>query len=145
MININRDSDQKLKGKKVPKGVALLIVLATMLSLSIIIGVILILARGRYHVAASHIKRTKAFYLAEGGIQHALWAIRTGNLNPIPTPGTSTPIYLDVDNDLGTERPEAGIGEETWVRITDHPGGTLPDGVLYDIEAKVDTDDIPAK
>ena len=126
MINMNRDSDQKLEGK-VPKGLALIVVIAITLSLTIIAGAILIVARGHYYATGSQIKHTKAFYLAEAGVQWALWALRTGNL-PSPPPDTYT-------HSVAT--PEGNV--DVTIDIAAHTGGL---GVDWDIIATVHTEDI---
>lgn len=135
------------------KGVALVIVIGLVIVLAILTLLILLLATGHYHGTAYQIKSAKAYYLAEGGIQDALWAIRTGNLVQLPTPGNPTTYYLNVDNDPGTERTGGNPGEETLVSVYDiadyagiHPGApTPPADVLYFIDSTVDTGDIPAK
>jgi len=143
-----RRFDGKRNRKK--RGIALLIVIGLVLVLAILAWVILSLGGGHYYSTASQIKRVKAYYLAEGGVQRALWEIRIGNLAPIPIPGTPTDIYHDVDNDPGTQRTGGGPGEETLVRvhhIADYPAAlpAPPAGVIYYIESMVDPGDIPAE
>lgn len=134
-----RRFDGKRNRKK--KGLALVIVIGLVLVLAILAWVILSLGGGHYYSTASQIKRVKAYYLAEGGVQHALWAIGTNNLPSIPTPATPTTILLNVDADATT----GPGGNETTVTISVHSPGTPPAGVVYDIESRVNPAQIPAQ
>jgi len=126
---------QKLKGKKVPKGLALVIVLAIMICLSIIAGAILIVARGHYHATGSQIKHTKAFYLAEAGVQWALWRCRTAADPTAGSPFTHTDIE---------DPPDSGYHPPITISITAPQAGD-PSGTIYHIESSVDPGQVRIK
>jgi type II secretory pathway pseudopilin PulG len=92
-----------LKLKKT--GVVLLIVIVVILLLSILGGAILMLVSSRYKLTIHQIDRTKAFYLAEAGMHHALWRIRN-NEDGSHVAGLNL-CSLGVESPPGSENPSA--------------------------------------
>jgi type II secretory pathway component PulK len=68
----------KLNNKK---GVALLVALSIAIVLVILATAMLMLVRGHYGTTANQIQHTKAYYLAEAGVQYALARCRVGNFS----------------------------------------------------------------
>lgn len=68
----------KLNNKK---GVALLVALSIAIVLGILTMAMLMLVRGHYGTTANQIQQTKAYYLAEAGVQYALARCRVENFS----------------------------------------------------------------
>lgn len=70
------------------KGLAMLMVISLILMLLILGGAALMISTGHFGTSYHQIKRARAYYAAEAGMQHALWACRTGeyDLSSIPPP-----------------------------------------------------------
>jgi len=116
------------KGKS--KGIALVIVMGLVIVLATLAWVILALSASHYHTTASQIKRAKAFYLAEAGVQWALWKCRTATDPIAGSPFTHTDIE---------DPPDSGYYPPITISIADHTGGL---GVDWDITASVDPDEV---
>ena len=58
-------------------GVALVVTLVLIILLSMLGVGILLLVSGHYRTSKHQIDRTKAYYLAEAGMWHAIWGLRT--------------------------------------------------------------------
>jgi len=75
------------RNRKSKKGIALITAIFFSMIMIIMVGVILKLAQGHYHSSAYQIKHTKAFYLANAGVEWAIYRCRTapgrfsGNIN----------------------------------------------------------------
>ncbi|MBU3933478.1 MAG: hypothetical protein KKH11_02280 [Candidatus Omnitrophica bacterium] len=59
------------------KGVAMLIVISLVLMLLILGGATLIISTGHFGTSYHQIRRARAYYATEAGMQHALWRCRT--------------------------------------------------------------------
>ena len=76
------------------KGIALLIVMGLVLMFSILGGAaLMMMSTGHFSTSFRQIKRTRAYYAAEAGMQHALWALRTGQVTPLPYSGNLQSFY----------------------------------------------------
>lgn len=64
---------------------ALLFALITAFILSLVTATFVFLTTNQYRLINSEIERTKAFYLAQTGVEYAIWGIRT-NAGPLPDP-----------------------------------------------------------
>ena len=78
------------------KGVAMLVVIGLVLMLLALGGAVLIISAGHFGTSYHQIKRARAYYAAEAGMQHALWGCRTGapgytNLQSITAGNPRTP------------------------------------------------------
>ena len=113
------------------KGVALVIVIMLSMVMMIIVGVILKLGQMHYHSSAHQLKRTKAFYLAQAGVEWAIYGLRTGTLSPSP-PNNG---YVHT-----VSTPEGDVA--ITIDIETHSGSL---GVDWDIVSKVDFDQIKLK
>lgn len=111
------------------RGIALFTVIIFSIIMLMVVGAILMLARGHYHSTARQIKRTKAFYLAQAGVEYALWDIRTG-INNIPHNGTEYTYQVSTT--------EGNV--PVTIKITSHSG--VPTGVDWDIESSVQLGDV---
>ncbi len=82
------------------KGIALLIVISFVLMFLVLGGAGLMISTGHFSSSFRQIKRARAYYAAEAGMQHALWNCRTGgyNLAAIPSGGSITPAPLTVSD-----------------------------------------------
>ncbi|MBN2097702.1 MAG: hypothetical protein JW714_04400, partial [Candidatus Omnitrophica bacterium] len=58
------------------KGLAMLVVMSLVLMLLLLGGAVLLISGGHFGTSYNQIKRAKAYYAAEAGIQHALWRLR---------------------------------------------------------------------
>lgn len=63
------------------KGVAMVLVIGLVLMLLILGGAVLMVSMGHFGTSYHQIKRARAYYAAEAGMQHALWKCRTGGYN----------------------------------------------------------------
>ena len=64
------------------KGIALLIVISFVLMFLILGGAGLMVSTGHFSSSFRQIKRARAYYAAEAGMQHALWDFRTNGVTP---------------------------------------------------------------
>ena len=122
---MKKDIGRKLKLKK---GIALITAVIFSMVMLIIVGVILKLAQGHYHSSAYQVKHTKAFYLANAGVEWAIYGLRTGTITP-PFSGSHN-----------VSTPEGTVTVAIRISAFDN---TLP-GVC-DIKASVDISNIALK
>lgn len=62
------------------KGIAMLIVIGIVLALVTLAGAAMLVSLSHFSTSSYQLKRARAFYAAEAGIQRVLWMCRTGNL-----------------------------------------------------------------
>lgn len=62
------------------KGLAMSIVIAIILALLSLTGAAILISLSHLKTSSYQLKRARAFYVAEAGIQRVLWMCRTGNL-----------------------------------------------------------------
>ena len=115
------------------KGAALIIAIIFSIVMLILVSTMLTLARGHYHSTVRQIKHTRAFYLAQAGVEWALHRCRTN-------PGVFA--IADINRPGGELVPD---------RIQDPPGKsyyppifvTISNaGTGYRVDAAVDDNDI---
>lgn len=114
--------------RKSKKGIALITAVIFSMIMIIIVGVILKLAQGHYHSSAYQIKHTKAFYLANAGVEWAIYRCRTA-------PGTLSTTDINAAHVI--EDPP-GSGHYPPIRVTIVSLG----GGEYKISSTVDTDKV---
>ena len=128
--------------RKSKKGIALITAIILSMVMIIIVGVILKLAQGHYHSSAYQIKHTKAFYLANAGVEWAIYKCRTA-----PARLSKRDINR-VGGELAPNRIEDPPGSSYYppieVTIKDWKAGDPP-GIIYHIDSSVDVDKIRLK
>ncbi len=80
------------------KGVALLIALSIVIILMLLAMSMLMLVRGHYGTTANQIQHTKAYYLAEAGVQYALARCRAGTYSNFNFPEDGTNINVIIES-----------------------------------------------
>ncbi|MEA3328222.1 MAG: hypothetical protein U9Q08_00555 [Candidatus Omnitrophota bacterium] len=133
--------DNRVKNSR---GVALVTAIVFSISMVILVGSILTLARGHYHSTAQQIKHAKAFYLAQAGVE---WAVHKCRDAPALFPA-------DDINKLGGELalnlnriedpPGSGYYPPIVVRIRNPQPGDPP-GITYHIDSAVDANNVRIK
>ena len=119
------------------KGIALVIVIMLSMVMMIVVGTILKLGQMHYHSSASQLKHTKAFYLAQAGVEWAIYRCRTN-----PSPNIDP---YDINSTSAIEDPPgSGYYPPIVVKISDWQAGDPP-GIQHHIDSKVDLDDVRLK
>ncbi len=121
-----------VRKRKSKKGIALIIAVMFSMVMIIIAGIILKLAQGHYHSSAYQVKHTKAFYLANAGVEWAIYGLRMGTLNPAPP-------HNGYVHTVSTSEGNVAV----TIDIKNHTGD--PTGVVWDIVSKVDPSQIKLK
>ena len=122
--------------RKAKKGVALIIAVIFSMVIIIIVGVILKLAQGHYHSSAYQIKHTKAFYLANAGVEWAIYRCRTN----------SSPKITNYNINSNTIEDPPGSGYYPLIKVTiKDREASDPPGIKYHIDSSVDVDKIRLK
>lgn len=79
------------------RGVALIIALSIAIILVILAIAMLMLVRGHYGTTANQIKHTKAYYLAEAGVQRALANCQAGSFGNFSFTEAGVTIDVNID------------------------------------------------
>ena len=121
--------------RKSKKGIALITTLIFSMVMIIIAGVILRLGREHYYGTARQVKNTKAFYLANAGVEWAIYGLRT--------PGTFDPPLPDDGYEYvhSVSTPEGDVA--VTIDITPYSGDIAD--VDWEIVSKVDPSQIKLK
>ncbi len=119
------------------KGIALVIVIMLSMVMMIVVGTILKLGQMHYHSSASQLKHTKAFYLAQAGVEWAIYRCRTESSPNITN--------YDVNSASAIEDPPgSGYYPPIMVTISNRQAGDPP-GIERHIDSRVDLDDVRLK
>ena len=124
--------------RKSKKGIALIVAVMFSMIMIIIVGIILKLAQGHYHSSAYQVKHTKAFYLANAGVEWAIYRCRTTDPATLTqrdinrTGGELTPNRIE-------DPPTSGYYPPIEVTIVSLGGGE------YRINSTVDTNKVRLK
>ena len=94
------------------RGLALLSVVIVMLLLALIGAAALYLTRSHYELLQDQVRRQRAYYAAEAGLQHGLWLMRTSGQAAFPAIVNVGGIGVNLSvQGCGS----GGIGEWCWV------------------------------
>ncbi len=122
--------------RKAKKGIALITAVIFSMVMIIIVGAILKLAQGHYHSSAYQVKHTKAFYLANAGMEWAMYRCRTNSSPKITN--------YNINSSTIQDPPGSGYYPPIKVTIKDREAGD-PTGITYHIDSNVDINSIRLK